>query len=210
MTCINHPNFIENIKKTVERNILGKVKRIEEYDKSPKRCINCEKSLSYEKRRNKFCSKTCAASYNNKDRVISKKDVKTHCLECGKKLDRTIKRQTKFCSYLCSNKYRSKKYEEKLISNVDCIKTTNQSTLKKIIIRRDGNKCSICSLPEEWEFKPIIMILDHIDGNSSNNDPNNLRLVCPNCDSQLPTYKGRNKGNGRYERRKRYQEGKSF
>ena len=38
----------------------------------------------------------------------------------------------------------------------------------------------------------------------------NLRLVCPNCDSQLPTFKGRNTGNGRYYRRQRYKAGKSY
>jgi len=38
----------------------------------------------------------------------------------------------------------------------------------------------------------------------------NLRLVCGNCDMLLPTYKSKNKGNGRHNRRKRYAEGKSY
>ena len=58
--------------------------------------------------------------------------------------------------------------------------------------------------------KPIGLILDHIDGNSDNNSPNNLQLVCGNCDMQLPTYKGKNLGKGRYYRRIRYAEGKSY
>lgn len=40
-------------------------------------------------------------------------------------------------------------------------------------------------------------ILDHIDGDASRNDRDNLRLICPNCDSQLPTYKSRNKNSAR-------------
>jgi hypothetical protein len=43
----------------------------------------------------------------------------------------------------------------------------------------------------------VPLILDHIDGNSTNWSVANLRLVCGNCDMQLPTYKGRNKGSGR-------------
>lgn len=61
-----------------------------------------------------------------------------------------------------------------------------------------------------WNNKDIVLILDHIDGNPDNNNPSNLRLVCPNCDSQLPTFKSKNKGNGRAYRRLRYKEGKSY
>lgn len=53
-------------------------------------------------------------------------------------------------------------------------------------------------------------MLDHIDGDSTNNRRDNLRLVCPNCDSQLPTYKNRNHGKGRHARRVRYANGKSY
>ena len=43
-----------------------------------------------------------------------------------------------------------------------------------------------------------------------NNTVNNIELLCPNCHAQTPTYKGKNKGNGRYSRKLRYQEGKSY
>ncbi|BBH17026.1 hypothetical protein Back2_13130 [Nocardioides baekrokdamisoli] len=46
--------------------------------------------------------------------------------------------------------------------------------------------------------------------NASNNHRDNLRLVCPNCDSQLPTFKARNRGQGRAWRKQRYADGKSY
>jgi hypothetical protein len=38
--------------------------------------------------------------------------------------------------------------------------------------------------------------LDHIDGDSTNNTPGNLRFLCPNCHSQTPTFRGRNVNTG--------------
>jgi len=35
--------------------------------------------------------------------------------------------------------------------------------------------------------------MDHIDGNLRNDNLNNLRLICPNCNSQLPMHSGRNR-----------------
>jgi hypothetical protein len=57
---------------------------------------------------------------------------------------------------------------------------------------------------------PLVFVLDHVDGDASNNQCENLRLVCPNCDSQLPTFKARNRGNERAWRRQRYVDGKSY
>lgn len=45
--------------------------------------------------------------------------------------------------------------------------------------------------------KPLVFVLDHIDGDAANNHFENLRMVCPNCDSQLPTFKSKNKKSSR-------------
>ena len=45
--------------------------------------------------------------------------------------------------------------------------------------------------------EPISLELDHINGDSFNNDVNNLRLLCPNCHSITNTFRGRNKNTGR-------------
>ena len=69
-----------------------------------------------------------------------------------------------------------------------------------------GGDCTECS----WNGKELVLELEHIDGNAMNNKEENLSLLCPNCHSQTPTYKGRNVGNGRHWRRERYAKGKSY
>ena len=53
------------------------------------------------------------------------------------------------------------------------------------------NKCEICGI-SEWNGKPIMCALHHIDGNNQNNSLENLQILCPNCHSQTENYAGRN------------------
>ena len=60
--------------------------------------------------------------------------------------------------------------------------------------RCDNPKCFFHINTLIWNDKPIKLILDHKNGNHSDNRPKNLQLLCPNCNSQLKTYGGGNKG----------------
>ncbi len=65
-------------------------------------------------------------------------------------------------------------------------------TLKRILLREGKqHKCDECGITE-WRNNRLIFELDHIDGDSSNNLPINLRFLCPNCHSQTKTWRGRN------------------
>ncbi len=78
------------------------------------------------------------------------------------------------------------------------------------LLAEQQGRCAICEVPGEWNNAPLALVLDHIDGDSGNNARENLRLVCPNCDTQLPTCKSRNRGRGRHTRRTRYSDGLSY
>lgn len=49
-------------------------------------------------------------------------------------------------------------------------------------------ECQICKLLPIWNNNPIVLVLDHINGNHRDNQLHNLRFLCPNCNSQTPTF----------------------
>src|SRR5436309_2821566 len=77
------------------------------------------------------------------------------------------------------------------------------STLKARLLREGllEPHCYTCGLTE-WLGKPLTLVLDHINGVRNDNRLANLRLLCPNCHSQTPTFAGRNAKHP--SRRKRY------
>jgi len=65
---------------------------------------------------------------------------------------------------------------------------------KKLRLLRDGilkNQCSKCGI-DQWRGKRLAIHIDHINGNKSDWRLENLRMLCPNCHSQTPTFGGRN------------------
>ena len=60
--------------------------------------------------------------------------------------------------------------------------------------RCDNPNCTFYDNPLSWNGKQLPLILDHLKGNRRDNRPENLRYLCPNCDSQLLTRGGGNKG----------------
>ena len=191
--------------------------RIDAYMNAPTLCNMCQQPLIYKKRYDKYCSKSCAAKFNNTVRHREKWSKKSK--PKAQLRVYTDRRKTQhpctFCGNLgksknfCGNKCRIDYKEQKMILEFNS-GNVSSVTAKRILIKLHGFKCMECG----WDkVNPITnrctVELEHVDGNSQNNHPTNLKLLCPNCHSLTPTYKALNVGNGRFSRRKRYHEGKS-
>jgi hypothetical protein len=70
---------------------------------------------------------------------------------------------------------------------------TFQTYKLKMRLLKEGifeNECSICGL-DSWLGNPLMIELDHIDGDSHNHKIDNLRMLCPNCHSQTQTFRSK-------------------
>jgi hypothetical protein len=126
------------------------------------------------------------------------------CQRCDKQL---LRAQSKFCGGECDLAFK----QEALYATFAVTGVLNCAarTARKYLLVTRGQRCEICKI-ETWRDRPVPVVMDHINGDPTDQRILNLRLVCPNCDALLPTFKGRNRGNGRHARRARYIQGKSY
>lgn len=166
-------------------------------------CENCKKQTKFKqlgRGYNKFCGQSCSAIYFN----LKRGKKKSPCQSCGSPI---IKRNsTLFCSNKCFQIFR---FTTRLNLWLNGEFKPDNRVIRKFLITLYGNKCSECGTLK-WCGKDLILEVEHKNGNGDDTLPANVCLICPNCHSQTSTYKGKNFGKGRYKRRQRFLEGKSY
>lgn len=127
------------------------------------------------------------------------KHQKLNCINCGESCSLFSK---KYCSTNCQKIYQHKiKYDDFLKNGEKyCTENFNPRIFKKDILMEQNSECDVCGITNSWNNKNLVFVLDHKDGDASNNKRENLRLICPNCDSQLDTFKSKNKNSARKNR----------
>ncbi len=118
---------------------------------------------------------------------------KYYCVGCAIEIIKTRTTVGKYCSNACQKKYES---NQKMTAWLNNNEKVGKRVVRRYLKETHGDECSVCGI-EDWLGEPINFEIDHSDGDPYNNRPENLRMLCPNCHSQTPTYKNRNKGFGR-------------
>ena len=119
---------------------------------------------------------------------------KATCINCSKDFISKYGNVGKFCNQTCMGEHKRKETYERFLRG----KVNDRGTIRKILLERIG-KCLSCGI-KDWKGNHLPLEVDHIDGNASNNKPDNVRLLCPNCHAITPTWKAKNKGKGRASR----------
>lgn len=67
---------------------------------------------------------------------------------------------------------------------------STRARVKRRVLKENliQNKCQICGIQDTWQNKPIVLVLDHINGINNDHRLENLRMLCPNCNSQTNTF----------------------
>jgi Zn finger protein HypA/HybF involved in hydrogenase expression len=161
-------DIIEGIKKDSE--YLSTTEICEKYDIGAT-SVRKYSGLTYEKEYNKKCE-NCKSFINNRN---------------------------KFCSLNCFHLDKHKKaYDDFLKNNhLYCRANYSPRAFRDFFLAEQNYECLICKMSNVWMDKELIFVIDHIDGDASNNNRDNLRMICPNCDSQTDTFKSKNKNSTR-------------
>lgn len=169
----------------------------------PKFCQACLVRLSINKRKNKFCSRSCAVSANNGKASKRKPGPysKRPCSICG-----LMTKNKKCCSNDCWVKF---SYQENVRlwlsgSSIGGSWHGVAPYVRRYLIENRGNRCELCGWCEVNQFTGRTPIQVHHLDDPMNHEVSNLQLLCPSCHSLTPNFGGNGKG-----RPKRYDASKA-
>ena len=145
-------------------------------------CAVCGKEYNIEIKRYNQKIKENTAFYCSDECRKHKGSVLCQCATCGKEVWKTkselarSKTGNVYCSRSCSNSMNNTLFKSG--ENHPSYKGKNY---RSIALNSYKHVCVVCGYDEDER----ILEVHHIDENHSNNDSNNLCLLCPNCHRKI-------------------------
>jgi hypothetical protein len=147
-----------NVKKAKAKQLKNHYEMIEIYNKNPARCIYCNHPLKYIDRKNKFCSRSCAAKVNNQKRIIrpNGKTKIEQCQKCNNNFSISNHSSEKICLECKINK---QKYfidiDGKRVQFFHPVTFSNCEDCNNIFLKRTYNnlKCKSCSINYKFIYR---------------------------------------------------------
>lgn len=136
----------------------------------------------------RFCSEFCARSFVSMQNR-AEKNKKIALKLRGHEVSQEVREKAGRLSS-------QTKLRQLLEATFDCL--TVESKKKRVVIEQN-KACFRCGI-KEWLSEPLTLQVDHVDGDTQNNQRENLRGLCPNCHSQTPTYCGKGRVGKVYKR----------
>ena len=173
------------------------------YMNAPKLCLSCNVVIPYDDHNvKKFCSRSCAATYNNTNR----KPVESNCIYCGNKI---VNHGKQYCTTSCSQAHwlsiKINNWKLGIFIHSEYI----PDFIRNYLFVQYDSKCQLCGWGEVHPITHKVPLqIEHIDGDCTNHAEKNLQLLCPNCHSLTPTYGALNKGKSTRFNRRLAREGK--
>jgi hypothetical protein len=82
-----------------------------------------------------------------------------------------------------------RKPEEILVLRPPNAGRQNAKTLRRALLAVGvPHECAVCRIGPAWRGQPLILTIDHVNGDYRDNRRQNLRFLCPSCHSQTSTW----------------------
>lgn len=115
--------------------------------------------------------------------------------DCGRRINTWSYR---FCSNKCQISFQRKASLAHFKAGNLVTPYKLPSVVRDYLIRKYREACARCGWAERNPVtRRVPLEIEHIDGDWRNSTEANLTVLCPNCHSLTPTFRGLNKGRGR-------------
>lgn len=157
-------------------------------------CLICNKEIDGSYGSGRFCARKCANSFSTKEkreqinRIVSTKlkGRKSSRKRNEEELRQWLKVINTKESKIKSGVTRKKNTILKILQ--EDFDSLSISRRRKRILLEQNQECFNCKI-SMWMGHKLVLEIDHIDGNKSNNARSNLVALCPNCHSITPTWR---------------------